>query len=145
MPFITATDLHTHLYAEVIEEIVRNDSSIVEKAISSAIAEAKAYCSRYDTEALFADDSEQPHLKQLVKDIACWHIIRLANPNIHTEFARTCYEDALNFLKSVMKGQADPVGWPYPTITTTPGNGLVTDKEGNVISWSSNNKRNNHY
>lgn len=118
---------------------------IVVKGINSAIAEAKSYLNRYDLLKLFGDDETDPvveseHLKNLVKDIACWHLIRLANPNVNLELFRTNYQDAIKFLEKVMKGQADPDGWPYKEDDPETAN-----DESSGVQWESNPKRVQHF
>lgn len=145
MPYLTKEDLTTHLYAEIIDEIIRDQPALVDKAIAAAISEVKSYLSRYNLVALFGSSImpavvEDEHLKNIVKDIACWHLIRLANPNISMELFRTLYEDALKFLTLVMKGQADPAGWLY-----TADDAATAFVEGSGIQWSSNRKRTNHF
>jgi phage gp36-like protein len=141
MPFLNKEDFKTHLYPEITDAITRMDDDIVTRGINAAIAEVKAYLSRFDLVKLFGNSSNEPevsseHLKNITKDIACWHLIKLANPNVNLELFRTIYTDAIKFLEKVMKGQADPEGWPYKIDdTATPGN------ENQAIQWSSNRKR----
>lgn len=144
MPLITQSDLSTHMYAEILNEIIRNNSAIVEKAIAASEGEAKMYLSRYDLVALFGDDNNTPHvqdefLKHLLKDMACWYIIRLANPVIDYKSAREAYENAINTLEKIMQGLANPDGWPLKDLSTE----ALPDNSS--ISWSSNPKRNNFY
>lgn len=187
MAFLTKSDLITHLYPEIIDEIIRkylleyanlaafpvagvtgytyqdnsnsnlyrwtgtiytattNPDLIVTTTIASAIAEAKGYLSRFDLLALFGDADTEPtvedeHLKSIVKSLACWKLITLANPNVDLKLFRTMYEDAIKWLQQVQKGQADPEGWPYKADDPeTPGN------ENSGIQWSSNTKRKQHF
>jgi hypothetical protein len=132
MPILIPTDLQTNLYREVIEEISRGDDTIAEKAIASAVSEAKMYLSRYDLLKLFGDAHADPviedeYLKSLVKSIACWHLFR------------TAYTDAVSALKSIMSGQAQPEGWPYAEAADT------ELPDSNSVSWQSNKRRNNYY
>jgi phage gp36-like protein len=149
MPFLTKEDFKTHLYREIIEEITRNDDTIIAKAIKAAISEAKSYLSRYNLVALFGDPNSIPivepeveseHLRNLSIDIACWHLIKLSNPNVNIELFRTGYQDAIKFLEKVMKGQADPEGWPYKA-----DNANTSENENSFVQWSSNRKRSNHF
>ena len=144
MPIITPSDLHTNIYPEIITEITRADGSVADTAIATAIQETKMYLGRYDLVQLFGTDTLPPSvtdefLKTLVKNIACWHLIRLSNSGIDYAVFRTAYQDAINTLKNIMSGQAQPEGWPYAPVTGT----AIPD--GNSISWSSNPKRSNHY
>ena len=145
MPIITSTDLATNIYPEIINEITRTNSTITDRAIATAIQETKMYLSRYDLVQLFGTDTTSPaitdeYLKSLVKDVACWHLLRLANTNLDYAAFRTAYQDAINSLKNIMNGQAQPQGWPYIDTTTSP-----PIPDGNTISWNSNPKRNNYY
>ncbi len=144
MPIITSSDLATNIYPEIITEITRTDTTITDRAINAAIQEAKMYLARFDLVQLFGTDSTAPtvtdeYLKSLVKDLACWHLLRLSNVGIDYTAYRTAYQDAIGALKNIMAGQAQPEGWPY----------LDTSSEetppGDSISWCSNPKRNNYY
>ena len=144
MPIIYQADLATNIYAEIITEITRADSTIADRAINAAISEAKMYLARYDLVQLFGTDSTEPvvqdeYLKSLVKDLSCWHLLRLSNAGVDFTAYRTAYQDAISTLKNVMAGQAQPAGWPYLDTTTE------TAPEGDAINWNSNPKRNNFY
>ncbi|MBX2904877.1 MAG: hypothetical protein KF744_02485 [Taibaiella sp.] len=143
MPIITAADLGTNLYPEIIDEITRADGSMTDAAISVAENEAKMYLGRYDLEALFGTATAAPtfadaYLQSLVKDLACWHLLRVANPGADYQAFRTAYLDALNALKEIRNGAANPYAWPYAAaLSDTP--------DGDAVSWTSNERRNNHY
>lgn len=143
MALLTKADLYTHMYKEVIEEIVRSTSdsdSKVAEAISTAEEEAQAYLNRYDIATMFTETFESKLLRNKVKDMACWHLVVLANPNINLELFRTIYEDAIKFFEKVMKGLVDPQGWPLRTDNTD----SPQDDAGNVY-WTSQPKRQNHF
>jgi len=119
---ITQADLSTTIYAEIITEITRADTTIVPEAIILAQDEVKAFLNRYDLLKMFGDDTvnpvvpatfTSPMLTNLVKDITIYHVIRLGNPNISYEHVRVAYEDAMATLKSIQKMQQSPFGWPY--------------------------------
>ncbi|MBE2290446.1 MAG: DUF1320 family protein [Chitinophagaceae bacterium] len=144
MPIITPTELDTHLYPEVMAALTRDDNTILSRAITAAEQEVKLYLGKFDLTALFGTESEAPAvddalLKQLVKDVACWHLLRLSNNGTEISVFRTAYQDALSTLKNIMTGQAMPAGWPYAGPATTE----LTD--GNAVNWGSNERRNNHY
>jgi hypothetical protein len=144
MPIINSADLATNIYPEIIAEITRADGTITTRAIAAAIQEAKMYLGRYDLIALFGTETVAPiiqdeYLKSLVKDLACWHLLRLSNSGIDYTAFRTAYTDAIGALKNIMAGQAQPDGWPYLDTSAE------TAPDGNTISWNSNPKRNNYY
>ncbi len=144
MPVITTSELDTHIYTEVLNEIVRNNTSLADKAIATAESEAKMYLGRFDLLALFGDEQNAPlvqdeFLKHLLKDMACWYIIRLANPVIDYRSFRDAYENAIRTLEKIMEGQADPAEWPLKETTEEDLPGSTS------VSWSSNPKRNNYF
>jgi len=144
MPIITQSDLATNIYAEIITEITRADNTIVDSAISAAIQEAKMYLSRYDLVQLFGTDTTAPsvpdeYLDSLVKDLACWHLLRLSNAGADYSSYRTAYQDAISALKNIQSGLTQPQGWPY---IDTKGE---TAPQGDAIRWQSNPKRHNYY
>ena len=144
MPIITPADLATNIYAEIITEITRADSTITTRAINAAIQEAKMYLSRYDLLQLFGTDTADPavtdeYLKTIVKDLACWHLLRLSNTGIDYTTYRAAWQDAIAALKNIQAGQAEPQGWPYADTTAE------TTPPGDNISWNSNPKRCNYY
>lgn len=115
MPIITQADLATNIYAEIINEITRSDDTITSRAIATAIPEAKMYLGRYDLLQLFGTDDEAPivedeYLKSLIKDIACWHLVRLSNTGADQTVFRLAYQDAITVLKNIQSGQAQPEG-----------------------------------
>ncbi|MCW3123903.1 MAG: hypothetical protein JWQ38_3395 [Flavipsychrobacter sp.] len=146
MAIIRPSDLATNIYAEIITEITRNEENKADIAISTAVQEAKMYLARYDLLQLFGDDDRgilatvyDEYLNSLIKDLACWHLLRVSNANTDLSIFRTAYQDAITALKSIMAGQANPQGWPYTDTTNQ------TAPEGNTINWSSNPRRNNFY
>jgi hypothetical protein len=143
MAYLVKADLKTHIYSTVLDEIDRGDATIITLQIDAAVAEAKSYCRRFDLVKLFTDTDpnfvNDKNLLDKVKDLACWKIIKLANPNVNIELFRQNYEDAIQWFVRVQTGKADP-GWPVPADDTT------TDrKEGSEIQFESNTKRSNHY
>ena len=114
---VTPLDFNTHLYAELIEAIDRNDEDILNDAIASAEGEAMGYLSRFDVDVLFAamDDDRDATLLMYLKDMAVWHFITLANPNTNMELRKTRYDDAIQWLKGIQSGKIVPRGWPPAT------------------------------
>ncbi len=144
MPIITSADLGTNIYPEIITEITRGDTSIADAAIANAIQEAKMYLARFDITALFGTDTEPPttidaFLAGLVKDIACWRLIKLSNTGVDFAAYRSIYEDAINTLDKIKTGSIQPQGWAYADLSTE------TTPMGDSISWTSNARRHNYY
>lgn len=142
--YLQTSDLTTHIYQEVIDEIIRTDDTIAEDAIDSAIDLAKSYLSKYDTLQLFGDDTtaptiDSPMLKRYAKDIACWYILTLSNASIQLELFSKLYDDAVRWLKDIQKGLSNP-DWPYKDMTAAP-----VPPDGDSIEYTSNPKRCNHW
>lgn len=135
MAFITKKEFETHVFAEVIDAISRNDTSKLKMAIEAAITQVSAYLSRYKIEEILAtpppiytepseDDEDEideelsilldPYasLRTWVKDVTKWHFINLVNPNIDLALSRSRYEDAISELQKIQAGKAAPMGWP---------------------------------
>ncbi len=123
-PIVLPSDLNSALYPEIQNEITRNDGgAIATEAIDTAIQEAKMYLSRYDIIQLFGDKDNDiaaifsdNYLKRMIKDIAIWHLLQLANPNMLYEGAKGRYDEAIASLRRIQMGKADPK-WPYQDTT----------------------------
>lgn len=140
--FVTTAEVNTHIYDEVVEVISRDVESILETAIKAAISEAKGYMSRYDIITLLAltGDDRDPALVMYIKDIACWHFMVLANPNIDLDLRERRYKAATDWLKNIQAGKVVPYGWPSKPVDTETGN-----DPSSLFKYGSNPKRNNHY
>ncbi len=147
MAYLLKGDLTPPMYAEIIDTITREDESIIGLCIDSGIAEAKSYLVRFNLLALFGDAETETepsvtdeHLKSKVKDLVCWQLIKLANPNIDLKLFRTNYEDAITWLNMVKKSELAPEGWLYKDDDAD-----TPFPEGDIVSCSTNTKRNNHW
>lgn len=141
MAFLTATEINSHLYGEVVQEIERSPTvtAQLDFAINAAIEEARGYLTAYDTTAIFAaeGDNRNPILLLYVKDIAVWHYIQLSNPNVEMDLRLKRYERATEWLSEVQRGKNNP-NLPYPTVDPP-------NEPNNYIKWGSNTKRNNNF
>jgi hypothetical protein len=132
MPVISPADLTTNIYQEKLDAITRADGTIITRAITTAINEVQSYLSRFDLLALFGDDDTSvaptitdEFLNMICKDVACWHIAKLANVGLDITMLRSCYEDAVHTLCRIQQEKQTPANWPLidlSTLTTTPGN-----------------------
>jgi phage gp36-like protein len=141
MALVVIGDLNTHIYPEILNNISRDNDAIITQCISDSENECKGYLSKFDLLKLFGDNEtaptiNDPFLKRIVKDIASWHIVTLANPNVNMELFRTRYEDAIRWLKDVQKGMIDPEGWEYKTDDSE-----TELNESSNIQFSSNPKQ----
>lgn len=136
--FLTTSDIITHIYPGISDAISRGDITILESALQSAEAEAKGYLSRFRVESLFgaAGSARDPILLLHVKNIAKWHFIALANPEIDYDDAQLRYEQAIEWLRNIQRGMITPSGWPAA---------LQPEHADDLVRINSNPKRRNHY
>lgn len=135
----------TSLYPEIVARITRGDGEAAEMQILSAQELAKSYLFKYDIDAIFGVEYAPPQfkselIKQLVKTIATYYILRRGNPGVDIELARADYEDALQILADIRDGKNNP-RLPY-----APDNpDTQEDESQSPISFSSNIKRIQHF
>lgn len=133
----------TSLYPEIINAICRNDASACELQILAAESLCKSYLFKYDLAAAFGTDdteptADSPLLKKIVKMIASYFLVRMANPNIDIELFRQDYQTALELLADIRDGKNN-IELPYAA------DGETGEDVSAGVSWSSNIKRTNHF
>lgn len=146
---VTVEELsQTSLYPEIIKAITRDNTQAAELQILAAESLTRSYMSKYDCDAIFGTVDKEPTykgaalelIKKVIKIIASYYLVRLANPNVDLELFRLDYQDALDWLKDLQKGDVAP-DLPYkPDDPNTPN-----DESGDSVAWNSNIKRNNHF
>ncbi len=115
MPFITTSDMHSHIYPESIEAISRGDEDKLTTAINAALREATPFLSRYNVPNIWAATEAEKtgifaDLVMAIKDIAKWHFVAVNNAAVDLELAQVRYEGALKALKRIQ--QAVQTDWP---------------------------------
>lgn len=143
---VTVAELgKTSLYPEIINKITRNDNSAAELQILAAEEYARSFLFKYDLTAIFGTETEAPThpselIKRIVKTIASYYLVRMANPNVQIELFRADFEDVKTLLEDLRDGKNNS-GLPY-----APDNADTPEDEGNSdIYYSSNPKRTNHF
>ena len=109
--FLPIEELRSVIYDYQVNEIVEDDNTIVEMAISAAIEEVKSYLrSRFDTEQTFSAEGNErnPLVLEITKDVALWQILRLSNPDILYDRVKERYDRAINWLEKVAQGLISP-------------------------------------
>lgn len=139
MGLLVTADLNSHIYPEIRNEITRGNDELTQTAIKKAESEVRSYLNRYELTVMFVTTYTNEFLRSLCKDVACWHLIKLSNPNIDLTLFRTSYEDAVKTLEKISKGIIDP---EFPLKADNPN---TPNDEGGHIYYTSNQKRNNHY
>lgn len=105
---------------------------------------AKSYLFKYDLMALFGNATTPPThpdelLKSIVKSIATYKLLLLANPNVHLDLFLADYKESIKLLCDIRDGKNNPQ-LPYAVDDPT----TDTDESNQAVQWNSNVKRNNH-
>lgn len=139
--FLEVSELSTHIYNELVDAISRSVDDVPERAIDGAICEVKGYLGDFDTDNIFAKTGNDRHPLILLycKDIAVWHFIVLANPNIEIALREKRYDSAIAWLKGVQSRKITP---DLPLKTADGSGGEVGI---NRTSFGSNTKRRTHF
>lgn len=135
--YLPIDELKTHAYDEEIGAVIRNDETIALAAIDTAIEYATSKLMKhYNTTAIFSAEgtARNPLVLKIVKDIAVWELLALANPSIDYPDKKFRYEQAVDWLKAVYKGM--PANLPKVEEKTT---------DNTSFKYQSNPPRTNHY
>lgn len=109
--FIAKADLYTQILEDELTEITRDDDTLVNSAISAAIAEMKTYLyDNYDIEAIFSATGDDRHdlLVNFAADIAIWHLVARCQAGISIDDRKSRYDRAVAWLKTVKKSENYP-------------------------------------
>ena len=143
---VTVEELgQTSLYP-VIDTITRGNQEAAELQILAAESLCKSYLFKYDLRAAFGETGEPPAiqcemLKKIVKMIASYYLVRLANPNVDLELYRLDYQLAIDMLKDIRDGKNNLVELPYAKDDPE----TEDDESDGSVAWSSNPKRIQHF
>ena len=117
--FLVKEDLKNNIYSYQVEQITAGDESIVLQALDTAEQEVKSYFytndkkeyldgrPRYDVEAIFAKRGEERNalVVSLCLSVAKWYIVDLCNADIIYDHAKERYDRAIEYIKSLAKGE----------------------------------------
>ena len=137
--FITTEDYNASIHQEILDAVIRSDSTIIEVVEDRAIAEMRGYMSRrYDCDKIFNATGEERHQLVLMMaiDIAIYHLFCIHNPRMMSEVRVERYERAIMWLEGVRKGDITVDGLPEVTVE-------VKDASSQ-FQIRSNRKRNNN-
>lgn len=144
---VTVAELgKTSLYPEIINAITRGDQTAAELQIVAAEEYVKSFLFKYNLNAIFGVGTTAPThhselIKKLVKIVASYYLVRMANPNIDLELFRTDYEDAVDILKDLRDGKNNTT-LPYAEDDNTTDD---VDESNTDTTWNSNPKRSNFF
>ena len=137
--FLDPSELSTHLYDYQVEQITGGDQTLVLAAISTAQAQARSYlATRYDCDQIFAatGTDRDPLVLHLVKSLAAFHLVRLANPDAIYQRYRDDYRDALDTLARLADGTSR---------ADLPARQSTTGQPAGTLQLHSNEKFNHSY
>lgn len=120
--FLNIDELKTVMYDYQLEEITENDNTITVMAIKAAISQIKSYLKPsnkkeyddgrplYDIDKIFdaKGDERDALILEFCKDIAAYRVCRLANVDIIHKQVVENYDRAIEWLKDVRNGDANP-------------------------------------
>ena len=137
--FITTEDYNASIHQEILDAVIRSDSTIIEVVEDRAIAEMRGYMSRrYNCDKIFNATGDERHQLVLMMaiDIAIYHLFCIHNPRMMSEVRVERYERAIKWLEGVRKGDITVDGLPEVTVE-------VKDASSQ-FQIRSNRKRNNN-
>lgn len=130
-------DFNTHLYAEVINTISREEEDLINEAIEAAEAEAISYLERFDTEDLFnkEEDDRDKILLLRLKDIAVWHFLAVASPDTDLEYRSDRYKSTIKWLEKIQAGKITPKGWVLSSVVSANQPFTVTSQPKRITNY----------
>lgn len=116
---IKITEMNTVVAQYKLDEITDNTEEITLNCIRAAEANVLSYLSnRYDIEAIQKMSSKNPYLsylKEMIKDIALYLLLRRHNIDIAYERVVDTYKMHIDYLSQVAKGTISIPGLPTAT------------------------------
>ena len=134
--FLAKQDLYLTILQDELAEITRSDDTLINAALSSAIAEMKVYLyDSYDTETIFAATGDSRHtlLVNLGSDMAVYFIVARCLAGQALADRETRYKRAIATLKAFRDSETY-ADFPRRTL-----------REQKQIWFSSNKKRGNYF
>lgn len=108
MAFIVKADLRLSILEDELNEIVRNDDTLIAQAISAAESEMRAYLfDSYDVDTIFSTTGSDRHqlLVRHCVDIAVWGIVAATQAGQDLDDRKARYDRACKWLKMVQSMQ----------------------------------------
>jgi len=138
MAFLTKSDIQKAIKADMLAALLDSDDTVVTAAIDEAVAKVQNYLSgRYDMKIELAKTGTNRHQLLVVYtgDIAIYNIWRYVDPMQIPARRVAAYDEAMEWLKAAMAGEA--------STTLTPESDGETS--GGTLYFNSNDKRINQY
>lgn len=117
--FITITDYDASIHREILDSLVREDttcdSAVVEICEDRAVEEMRSYLYKfYDCDAIFNARGKDRHplILMMALDIAIYHLFCIHNPYKLSDIRKERYERACAWLKAVSRAEVVIDGAP---------------------------------
>jgi phage gp36-like protein len=137
MIFLTSDDFEAYIKTDVLTNVISNDSTVLDKAELSAIEELSSYLRlRYDIAAVLSEtgSSRNAWIITLLVDMTLYHVHSRINPRQVPQLRMDRYDAAIEWLKSVAKGNLAPA---LPV--------LANEAKSSGITFTGETKRHNTY
>ena len=135
MRYITTGDCQTLIQDMNLNQILNNDSTIMDAAVEIGIAEARSYLVQkylFDEELLLTGATRDTQIVQTIIDIALFHVHSRIAPRNIPELREKRYDNAIAWLKACGKGNVTP--------------GIIErTTDGKMIRWGSSTKYTNNF
>lgn len=116
MSFLNENDYSTLITEEIKDIISESDNPDVDpehkrnQAEKMAISQVKnALSGRYDTDAIFSavEDQRNDYIIMIIIDCTLYHLYSSVAPNLIPDLRKNRYQDVMDWLKDVRRGNAD--------------------------------------
>lgn len=141
MVFVTDNDITVLIRADMLQNIIGTDNTLLNKAEKAGIKKIRTYLkSRYNVDLVFSKsgDERDELILMYAIDIMLYDLHSRINPRKVPELRRTRYKEAMDWLKKVQQGDLSA---ELPLSTNNEGQQIGSD----TIKWGSNNKREHYF
>lgn len=139
MIFLNDNDLKPFIQNDILQHVIEEDTAVLGQVERIVIEHISSYLqNRYDAAAAFAkaDLERNPVVVMYAVDMLLYHVHSRLTPNQIPEIRQLRYENALEWLKSIAKGQLS---------ADLPEKTEQRQNEGNNVFLATELKRNNRY
>ena len=135
MAYVTQTDFALLIQDVNLQQIINNNTAIIDQAVLVGIGEARSYLIqkyKFDDEMLKTGNNRDSQLLNYIIDLSLYHLHSRIAPRNIPELRQTRYDNAIEWLKMCSLGNVTP---RLEEIST----------DGKVIRWGSQTKNTNSY
>lgn len=136
MQFLKETDFRSIIRDNVLDDVIHSDKTLLEDGEAKALAEMQSYLNiNYDVSSIFSKsgNSRSQVIIMYLVDMVLYHLHSRINPRQIPDIRSERYEQAIDWLKKVSRGQLAP---DLPERAA---------ESNNIIQHGSRKKRNNYF